>query len=331
VNDIVIAYESPGDMNSSRPEGTLTGEQVDGIKSKEETSDQIELFENDRKKEPVESVPSLTAQSKVKTSDSPSQNITKIDTEPDINSNDQHIDNVVKTTQFPADKEVEDIKTSRVIAEPQQEIVTEEEVQTEQIIEREITSDTKDLPESQMVEPEALVSGSVSENGETMAESVDQVAEPEAHVVESALENGETMSDESGEQVPQPESLETIADAVSTERLDLQKKVKKYRKCYECNLAGSDFSGANLDGADLEGTDFTGANLEKVDLEDANLKNVSFKNANLKQAKFNRADLYKVNFDGADLTGAEFKKAIIDETNFENTVGYENLMIDQSQ
>ncbi len=117
----------------------------------------------------------------------------------------------------------------------------------------------------------------------------------------------------------------------SPELLKQQKQLKKYKKCYNCNLAGSDFSGENFDSADLEGSDFTGANLEKVDFEDANLKGVSFKNAILRNAKFNGADLYKTDFTGADLTGAEFKKALIDETNFQGATGYDSLMLNQPQ
>ncbi len=152
-----------------------------------------------------------------------------------------------------------------------------------------------------------------------------EVAEAEIVVEESSLE-----ADNNVQQVV-PESIEEVKDEVSPELLEQQKRLSKYKKCYNCNLAGSDFSGKNFDGADLEGSDFTGANLEKVDFEKANLKGVSFRNANLKNAKFNKADLYKADFTGADLTGAEFNKALIDETNFQDTIGYGSLMINQPE
>ena len=152
-----------------------------------------------------------------------------------------------------------------------------------------------------------------------------EVAEAEKVVEERSLE-----ADNNAQEVV-PKSIEEVKDEASAELLEQQKRLSKYKKCYNCNLAGSDFSGKNLDGADLEGSDFTGANLEKADFENANLKGVSFRNANLKSAKFNKADLYKADFTGADLTGAEFNKALIDETNFQDTVGYGSLMINQPE
>ena len=131
--------------------------------------------------------------------------------------------------------------------------------------------------------------------------------------------------------MPDQASIEEAAGEVLPDLVVLQKQVAKSRKCYACDLAGSDFSGKNLDGGDFEGSDFTGAMLEGADFEDANLKGVSFKNARLKNAKFNGADLYKADFSGADLTGAEFSKTLIDEANFENANGYGELMLNQPQ
>jgi uncharacterized protein YjbI with pentapeptide repeats len=154
----------------------------------------------------------------------------------------------------------------------------------------------------------------------------------EPHVSEAEAPAGE-MAQKVGEdqQLIASETIVEDKKEASPELLNQQKQLKKYKKCYNCNLAGSDFSGENLDSADLEGSDFTGANLEKVDFEDANLKGVSFKNAILKNAKFNGADLYKADFSGADLTGAEFKKALIDETNFQGATGYDSLMLNEPQ
>ncbi|MEE4165610.1 MAG: pentapeptide repeat-containing protein [Desulfocapsaceae bacterium] len=132
-------------------------------------------------------------------------------------------------------------------------------------------------------------------------------------------------------QIAEAEITEEAAAEVLPGLVALEKQVKKSRKCYGCNLAGSDFSGVNLDSADLEGSDFTGANLENTDFEDANLKGVSFKNARLQNAKFSGADLYKADFSGADLSGAELKDALIDETNFQDAVGYDGLMITGAQ
>ena len=165
----------------------------------------------------------------------------------------------------------------------------------------------------------------VESKKEVTATAEPQVFEAEASVGEMEQKVGEDQ------QLIASETIVEEKKEVSPELLNQQKQLKKYKKCYNCNLAGSDFSGENLDSADLEGSDFTGANLEKVDFEDANLKGVSFKNAILTNAKFNGADLYKADFTGADLTGAEFKKALIDETNFQGATGYDSLMLNQPQ
>jgi uncharacterized protein YjbI with pentapeptide repeats len=165
----------------------------------------------------------------------------------------------------------------------------------------------------------------VDNNKEETVPAEPYVSEAEAPAGEMAQKVGEDQ------QLIASETIVEDKKEASPELLNQQKQLKKYKKCYNCNLAGSDFSGENLDSADLEGSDFTGANLEKVDFEDANLKGVSFKNAILKNAKFNGADLYKADFSGADLTGAEFKKALIDETNFQGATGYDSLMLNEPQ
>ena len=156
----------------------------------------------------------------------------------------------------------------------------------------------------------------------TTPSPVNSAAEADDARLEKTAEKIDTT-----EQLPDsPDSEEPAAQALPG-HLALVKQVSKSKKCYGCNLAGSDFSGKNLDGADLEGSDFSGANLENTDFEDANLKGVSFRNARLIKAKFNGADLYRADFSGADLTGATFKKALIDEANFQDAVGYGELML----
>jgi uncharacterized protein YjbI with pentapeptide repeats len=179
-----------------------------------------------------------------------------------------------------------------------------------------------------------------ADQGETGISDPDEKTQSERQASAPALpespDEGEPVETEDGtikaaKQIAESEITGDAAAEVSPELVALETQVKKSRKCYGCNLAGSDFSGANLDSADLEGSDFTGANLENSDFEDANLKGVSFKNARLKNAKFSGADLYKADFSGADLTGAEFKEALIDETNFQDAVGYSGLMVTGSQ
>ena len=149
---------------------------------------------------------------------------------------------------------------------------------------------------------------------ESVAEGNDELAEKE-----------EPKLDEN-KQLPHSPGVEEAVVEALPEQLSLVKQVSKSKKCYGCNLAGSDFSGKNLKGADLEGSDFSGANLENANFEGANLKGVSFRNARLNKAKFNGADLYKADFSGADLTGATFKKALIDDVNFQEAIGYGDLM-----
>ena len=153
----------------------------------------------------------------------------------------------------------------------------------------------------------------------TAAEGADEAAEKEAQKIDDP------------EPLPSPPGSEEAAVEALPEQLALVKQVSKSKKCYGCNLAGSDFSGKNLNGADLEGSDFSGANLENAAFKGANLKGVSFRNARLNKADFNGADLYRADFSGADLTGATFKNALIDETNFQDAVGYSDLMRTQPQ
>jgi uncharacterized protein YjbI with pentapeptide repeats len=196
-------------------------------------------------------------------------------------------------------------------------------------------SPQSDLKEESVAE--TLVSdeidAEVDENKVIVESSQEKAAvlkDPEVADTEKLVEERSLDVDEDVQQVAS-KSIEDVTNDVSQDLLEQQKRLSKYKKCYNCNLAGSDFSGKNLDGADLEGSDFTGANLEKADFENANLKGVSFRNANLKNAKFNKADLYKADFTGADLTGAEFNKALTDETNFQDTIGYGSLMINQPE
>ncbi len=193
---------------------------------------------------------------------------------------------------------------------------------------------------AEITEADILVSDSKDQAAVIFEEKEVDLPEKEEMTPGSTKDETESASPEVSEteasvdEMKQPVTSDAIAETkneVSQELLNLEKQLKKYKKCYNCNLAGSDFSGKNFDGFDLEGSDFSGANLEKADFEDANLKGVSFKNANLKNAKFNRADLYKADFVGADLTGAEFKKALIDETNFHDAIGYDSLILSQPQ
>lgn len=102
----------------------------------------------------------------------------------------------------------------------------------------------------------------------------------------------------------------------------------------ECNLNGSDLSGANfsgcdfeeahLEGADLEGANLSGSNFIKANLENASLKNVDLRIADLTEsscesASFQEADLHGASlmdstflfadFKDANLVGADFRES----------------------
>ncbi|WP_049785107.1 pentapeptide repeat-containing protein [Desulfotalea psychrophila] len=89
-------------------------------------------------------------------------------------------------------------------------------------------------------------------------------------------------------------------------------KVVEAGECYQCDLAGLDFSGESLTGADLEQADLSGANLAEADLADANLRGANLRGANLTGADLRRADLYKGDLRGADLTGANLEDTQMD-------------------
>ncbi len=183
----------------------------------------------------------------------------------------------------------------------------------------------------------APVSAQEEETGTTApVEKMEPVTNTKPLVQSVAESNSEPVEKkdpkfDENELLPDSPAIEESAAEALLGQQSLVKQVSKSKKCYGCNLAGSDFSGKNLGGADLEGSDFTGANLENADFAGANLKGVSFRNARLIKAKFNGADLYKADFSGADLSGATFKKALIDEVNFQDAVGYGDLMLSQPQ
>ena len=228
------------------------------------------------------------------------------------------------TPEETVQKESDDSNDSSMKDESPQSDLKEESVAKTPVsdVQKVESADVSDEIDAEVDENKVIVE-SRQENDAVLKDS--EVADAEKLVEERSLD-----VDEDVQQVAS-KSMEDVTNDVSQDLLEQQKRLSKYKKCYNCNLAGSDFSGKNLDGADLEGSDFTGANLEKADFENANLKGVSFRNANLKNAKFNKADLYKADFTGADLTGAEFNKALTDETNFQDTIGYGSLMINQPE
>ena len=228
------------------------------------------------------------------------------------------------TPEETVQKESDDSNDSSMKDESPQSDLKEESVAKTPVsdVQKVESADVSDEIDAEVDENKVIVE-SRQENDAVPKDS--EVADAEKLVEERSLD-----VDEDVQQVAS-KSMEDVTNDVSQDLLEQQKRLSKYKKCYNCNLAGSDFSGKNLDGADLEGSDFTGANLEKADFENANLKGVSFRNANLKNAKFNKADLYKADFTGADLTGAEFNKALTDETNFQDTIGYGSLMINQPE
>lgn len=105
------------------------------------------------------------------------------------------------------------------------------------------------------------------------------------------------------------------------EKMDNIARLVKSKKCFSCDLSGSNLSGMRLAGADLEKADLSDCNLEEATLAGANLKGAILRRANLKKANLKNADLYKADLTAADLTGADMKKALVDETVLTDAVG----------
>lgn len=108
--------------------------------------------------------------------------------------------------------------------------------------------------------------------------------------------------------LPVPEVPET-AEEILAKNLE---RLRRTKRCVECNLAGADLAKENLEEAYLERADLAGANLRKADLEKANLKAANLAGADLSDADLEQADLYKANLTGANLSGADLEGAFLD-------------------
>lgn len=81
------------------------------------------------------------------------------------------------------------------------------------------------------------------------------------------------------------------------------------------NLRGARFIEANINDIDLDYTNLDGANFTK-----ASIKFAFIRHANVINAEFVEADLTHTLLTGSDMRGSDFTKAILDETDFRDTV-----------
>ncbi len=94
-------------------------------------------------------------------------------------------------------------------------------------------------------------------------------------------------------------------------------RLVNFRAVSQCDLSGSDFTGATLDASTLRGNDLTGcvfanASMEKTDLSEAVLRDARFAGANAREAMFVRADLTDADLREGSFLFAVFQKARID-------------------
>ena len=132
---------------------------------------------------------------------------------------------------------------------------------------------------------------------------------------------------------PEPETAGDTPPAGGPTEEELKSTVKwMARDCPDCNLAGTDLSGAdlveaNLQGADLSGADLSKANLRRADLRGADLENADLSYANMPGADLRDSDLSNAVLKGANLIRAKLNGAIIEGTDFEGALleGVEGL------
>lgn len=174
-------------------------------------------------------------------------------------------------------------------------------------------------PEAAKSTPATTKDADTEQKTGTMAADDDTQAEPakpaKEQVVASTNQQPVALSDQSGTKTP---ATEPPADKEKMENLA---RLVKSKKCFSCDLSGSNLSGMRLAEADLEKADLSDCNLEEATLAGANLKGAILRRANLKKANLKNADLYKADLTAADLTGADMKKALVDETVFTDAVG----------
>lgn len=109
-------------------------------------------------------------------------------------------------------------------------------------------------------------------------------------------------------------------EGANLERANLERTSLENTKLTEANLKGTNLKGAILEGAILNGTKLERANMEGTNLKEANLEGASLDGVNLRNANLKGASLEKTSLKGANLEGAILDGAMINDTEFSESI-----------